>query len=349
MFDFIIVGQGIAGSMLAWFLHKAGKTLLVIDDDKSITPSRITSGVINPVTGRRLVKTWLADELLPFAAATYHELETPLGEKLYEPLKIVRLFDSVKAQNDWSVRCALKEYSPYLDNGAMIHLADAYINNPFGGFELKEAAHVNGGTFLTAFKAFLQKHQQIYAGRFSYSDLELKEDSVSYKGATARQIIFAEGIQALQNPFFEKLPFYPAKGECLIVEIADFLYDYMVKGEVVLMPFYEKNIYYVGSTHEIDFENSFPSAKGRQELESGLKSFLKCSYKVLDHWAAVRPTVSGRRPLIGIHPRHKRVGIFNGMGTKGISLAPYFANQFVEHLLLGKPLNKEVDIKRFLS
>ncbi len=349
MFDFIIVGQGIAGSMLAWFLHKAGKTLLVIDDNKSITPSRITSGVINPVTGRRLVKTWLADELLPFAANTYQELESVLGKKLYEPLKIVRLFDSVKAQNDWSVRCMVDEYSPYLDNGIMIHLDEKYIHNPFKGFELKEASHVNSKAFLENFTKFLHLHQQIYEGRFNYRELELNQDSVSYKGATARQIIFAEGIQAIQNPFFGKLPFYPAKGECLIVEIADFPYQFMVKGEVVLMPFYGKNIYYVGSTHEINFENPFPSEKGRQELENGLKSFLKCSYKVLDHWAAVRPTVSGRRPLIGMHPDHKRVGIFNGMGTKGISLAPYFAHQFAEHLLVGKPLNKEVDIKRFLS
>jgi glycine/D-amino acid oxidase-like deaminating enzyme len=43
-----------------------------------------------------------------------------------------------------------------------------------------------------------------------------------------------------------------------------------------------------------------------------------------------------------LHPQHKNLGIFNGLGSKGISLAPYWANHLVEHILEKKPLDSEV-------
>lgn len=320
-----------------------------MDDSAAISPSRITSGIVNPVTGRRLVKTWLADELLTFADSTYAAIEKELNTPLYEPLKIVRLFDSVKSQNDWSVRCSSDEYSPYLDNNTVVHLNPKTINNPFGGFEIKGASRLHTSLFLEKLKNYLRSNQQFTEGKFAYAELEVTDSSVSYKGVKARHIIFAEGTQALQNPYFSNLPFQPAKGECLLVHIPDFPHSFMIKSEVTILPFYEKDIYYVGATHDAFFENPFPSEKGKSELLQGLQAVLKCTFKVLDHWAAVRPAVKGRRPLIGTHPQFKNVSIFNGLGTKGVSLAPFFANHFTQHLLHGTPLMPEVDIKRFLS
>lgn len=322
---------------------------MIVDDTTFISPSRVTSGIVNPITGRRLVKTWLADELLSFAASTYANIGKELNTTLYEPLKIVRLFDSVKSQNDWSVRCASKEYSPYLNNNAVMHLDQRIIHNPFGGFEISGAARLHTSLFLEKLKNYLKLHQQFAEGKFVYEELYVTATSVSYKGAKARHIIFAEGTQALQNPYFSNLPFQPAKGECLLVHIPDFPYRFMIKSEVTILPFYENNVYYVGATHHALFDNPLPSEKGKNELLQGLRAVLKCPFKVLDHWAAIRPAVKGRRPLIGIHPQHKNVSIFNGLGTKGVSLAPYFANHFTQYLLHGTPLMPEVDINRFLS
>lgn len=335
--------------MLAWHLHQAGKSLLVVDDDKTMSPSRVTSGIINPVTGRRLVKTWLADELLAYAATTYRELETVLNQKLYEPLRIVRLFDSVKSQNDWSVRAAVPDYSPYLDNTTVVKLQEEKVRNPFGGFEINGAARLNTAAFLSAFRTFLKSHQQLVEDTFNYHELEVTNEYVSYKGAKAQHIVFCEGTLALQNPYFKNLPFQPAKGEALLVEIKDFPYPFMIKGDVTILPFYEKDVYYAGATHDPHFDHALPSEKGKAELLEGLNALLACPYKVLDHWSAVRPAVKGRRPLIGTHPQHKNVSVFNGMGTKGISLAPYFAQHFTQHLLHQTPLMPEVDVQRFLS
>ena len=70
-------------------------------------------------------------------------------------------------------------------------------------------------------------------------------------------------------------------------------------------------------------------------------------FEVVDHKAAVRPTVKERRPFIGIHPNHKQIGIFNGLGAKGVLLAPFFASHFSEYLLGKTELMKEIDVKRF--
>jgi glycine/D-amino acid oxidase-like deaminating enzyme len=82
-------------------------------------------------------------------------------------------------------------------------------------------------------------------------------------------------------------------------------------------------------------------------LENQLKEILQVPFKVLDHKVGIRPTVKDRRPLLGMHMEHKRLGIFNGLGTRGVMLAPYFANHLANHIFNGDKLNSVVDILRF--
>ena len=77
-YDFIIVGQGIAGSLIAHFLLQHNKKILVIDKFNPNSASNIAAGVVNPITGRRMVKSWLIDDVLPFAKSTYRLLENQL-------------------------------------------------------------------------------------------------------------------------------------------------------------------------------------------------------------------------------------------------------------------------------
>lgn len=95
--DFIIAGQGLAGSLLAWFLLKQGSTILVVDDGFQASSSRVAAGIIHPITGRRLVKTWQADTLIPFAFNCYREMESTLDSKFLMKLgylKLLHLFNT---------------------------------------------------------------------------------------------------------------------------------------------------------------------------------------------------------------------------------------------------------------
>ena len=77
--EFLIIGQGLSGTWLSYYLQKEKRSFLVIDNNKSVTASRVAAGIINPVTGRRIVKTWMIDELIPFVRNAYSELGKDLG------------------------------------------------------------------------------------------------------------------------------------------------------------------------------------------------------------------------------------------------------------------------------
>jgi glycine/D-amino acid oxidase-like deaminating enzyme len=95
---------------------------------------------------------------------------------------------------------------------------------------------------------------------------------------------------------------------------------------------YGENIFWLGSSYEWTFENDQPSESFRKNAESWLNHNLKMPYRIMEHFAAVRPATLERRPFVGFHPLHPRVGLLNGMGTKGCSLAPYFAKQLADKL-----------------
>lgn len=346
MVDIIIIGQGIAGSLLTCFLHQKGLRVLLLDNGKQQNATRVASGITNPVTGRRMVKTWLADELLPFAEKTYRSLEDLWQVSMYKPLQIIRLFDSVKMQNDWAARTAESAYASYLQNQSLINPDKNLIQNEFGAFEISGGSKLDTTVFLNSITDFLRSEKLLVNEQFSFADLKELSDSITYKGIAAKKIVFCEGYGALQNPYFRFLPFQPAKGECLMIETERPLPYEMISSEAFVAHMSD-HTYYVGSTHEWNFTDDQPSVYGKTELLANLHAFLKCPYRIISHQAAVRPTVKDRRPFIGFHPEHSAIGIFNGLGTKGISLAPYFAQNLANHIISGTPLLKEADIARF--
>ncbi len=338
MYDFIIVGQGICGSLLSWFLLKHNKKVLVFDQGNEQSSTHVASGILNPITGKRFVKTWMADELLPFAQQTYCEIETVLGKQFYKQQSIYKLFQSVKEQNDWSGRAADENYTRYLQNQEVVFLAESKMVNPFGTFEINGGGKLNTISFLKSYRAFL-KNKSVLEERF-FSETEALNSKIP--------VIFCDGFYASQNTFFSDLPWQVVKGEHLLVRIPDFYENKIISGDTTISPTEEKDVFYAGGTYEWNNTDPSTSKEGRDELERSLKKMLACDFEVLAHKAAIRPAVKDRRPFIGFYHEHSHVGIFNGMGTKGFSLSPYFANHFAEHLVNGKPLNSEVDIKRFL-
>lgn len=347
MLDYIIVGQGLAGSLLSWFLLQEGKRILVIDQFNPSSASRVAGGLVNPITGRKFVKTWLADELLPFATETYQQLEKELGATFYKPLPVVHVFDSIKQQNDWSLRCATPEYKQYLNNETILRFDSTKVKNDLGAFEISGSYKLDTTKFLQLYRNYLLRNNSLLEEVFDYNNLQIS-DTISYKEYTAQNIIFCEGIEAMNNPYFKSLPFTPAKGECLHITISDFYNDKVLKDEVAIMPV-EGNQYYIGATHDQHFTETNATEKGKAELEEKLSRILNCPYEVTSHLSAVRPATKHRRPFLGFHPQHSNVGIFNGLGTKGVSLAPYFAKHFVNHMLRNEALINEVDIAKHLS
>lgn len=142
------------------------------------------------------------------------------------------------------------------------------------------------------------------------------------------------------------MPYAPNKGQAIIAEINNLPVTHIYKQGINLVPWKDK-LWWIGSTYEWNFTDSNPSPDFRQKVETHLQQWLKLPFTILDHMAAERPANMERRPFVGMHPIHNTVGLFNGMGTKGCSLAPYFAHQFTASLVNHEEMMPAADIRRF--
>jgi len=342
--DYILVGQGIAGSMLAWFLLKEGEKVLIVDEFNSNSASLVASGIINPVTGKRLVKSWRIDELLPFAKDTYRQLEKELGIHVFSEKTISRIFSN---KEDSQIFCHKKELDELPDCVKPLNVIPSCFNNAtLGGVEISVAYQLDYPVFLTAMKKFFLEGKMLLEEKLQFDKLELKNGIVSYKGIEASKIIFCEGNKARENPYFKWLPFNLAKGEVITVKMQGFPEEKIWHKAIFILPKGE-NMFRVGATYEWNFSDELPSEIRKKELAARLRKAVNLPFEILHHNAAIRPTVIDRRPLIGMHPYYDHLGVFNGLGTKGASLAPFFAHQFAMHLNKELPLDDEVNINRF--
>ena len=90
-----------------------------------------------------------------------------------------------------------------------------------------------------------------------------------------------------------------------------------------------------------------PTEKGKEWLLTKLKKLLHHPFEVVEHRAAIRPTVQDRRPLLGVHPKHKQLYVFNGLGTRGVLMGPLLADWLFQFMEYQKDLPSEVAIDRF--
>jgi glycine/D-amino acid oxidase-like deaminating enzyme len=182
---------------------------------------------------------------------------------------------------------------------------------------------------------------------FDERELEATEHEVSYKDCEASFLVFCDGIKCLSNHLLRWLPVRPLKGETLLVE-AKFFTDVLVNRGVYVVPD-GPDRWRIGSTYQYQFESEDITPEAKIELTGNLESLLRIDYKVIAQHAGIRPVTPDRRPIIGKHPAHTTVLIFNGMGTKGVSLSPYFSEVLVRSMYGSDGINKEVDINRFKS
>jgi glycine/D-amino acid oxidase-like deaminating enzyme len=343
--DYLIIGQGISGTLLSWFLHQEGKTFIMIDEDKQTTSSQVAAGTINPVTGRRYVATWMAETLHSFAQETYEAIGQHLHTQLIWPKKIIDFFPTPQMRNAFVER--IQEGTAYLHPFPDQNHFNQYVHYEFGCGEISPAYSVNISLLLADWRHHLLQMNAFRKEHFDAGSLVVKEDGVQYGDLSAQKIIFCDGAAATQNPWFAMLPFSPNKGEALIVEIPDLPNGFIFKRGLNLAPLPVKDLFWLGSNYVWEWEDEHPTQAFYDQATTLLKNWLKLPYKILFHKAALRPATVERRPFVGLHPQHPAIGIFNGMGSKGSSLAPFFARQLVQHLLHGAPLTPEADVRRF--
>jgi glycine/D-amino acid oxidase-like deaminating enzyme len=344
--DVLVIGQGICGTFLSRELERAGLSYIVIDEERPLTASRAAAGLINPVTGRRLVKTWMIDELLPFVREAYWQAGEELEASFLRPASVVDFFPTPQMRLAFLRRH--EEDPAYLrlpeDEGDW---RDRF-SYDFGYGVIEPCYLVDMQGLLAAERRRVVAGGMLRAERFDLQELTVEGARVRYRDIEARWAIFCDGIESMQNVYFSRLPFAPNKGEVLVVEIPGLALPEagVFKKGMSLIP-WKEGLYWVGSSYEWSFADAEPTAVFRERTEAILKEWLRMPFRVVEHMAAVRPATLERRPFVGFHPLYPAVGILNGMGTKGCSLAPYFARQLVRRMVDGVDIQADADILRF--
>ena len=346
IFDFIIVGQGLAGSVLAYSLVKKNKKVLVIDGLSKPSASKVAAGLYNPVTGMRLVKTWNADILFPFLENFYGQLEAELKLKLIFPTAIFRPFDSIEIQNDWIARSCRPDLIDYIVPSPALNFEN-FVNAPLGGMLGSKSGYVDVKQLLEGCRNFFIAHESFRNENFDFDFLQTDAEKVIYKNDMAAKIIFCEGINALANPYFSFLPLKAVKGEILDLEINNFDLDMIINKGIYLFKM-NNSTFKAGATYHWDENNWDITENGKAEIVEKINKLIRVPYQIVGQRAGVRPASPDRKPIIGLLPHNQNIGIFNGLGTKGVSLAPYFANEFANSLINGKNMDGGLGPGRFL-
>ena len=318
--DILIVGQGLAGTMLAWELERAGAKFQIVDAGHANSASRVAAGIINPITGQRIVKSWRVDTMLPAARDSYQALERQLGVPLWREMRVRRLYLNEKERRVLAEKQARGE------------LADYAMANDGDGFWIEGAARVDVGAMIAAARAYWLAAGVLEQRSFDFASLHPRHDLVIDCTGDGRGA-------------FGFVPWQYSKGECLNLRIQGLDPDVVLNRGQWLMPMSADHAK-VGATHSPGQRDVIQTVEARTTLEAGLIGMTNLRYDVIEQQAGVRVYVGDKRPVIGRHPIEPRFGVMNGLGGKGTLFAPTLARQWVNHLMDGVPFDPEVDVAR---
>lgn len=327
--DFIIIGQGLAGTLVAFSLLDENKKIIVIDEEKEFTSSRICGGMFTPISGKRMTKSKDTDLLLCFAKKKYQELENFLEIKIVSEKNIYAVFGSVKEQNDLSLKINDVNFSQHIN---LFPSPQENLKQPYGAFEINGSGWVNIKLMLDKFKEKLISNNQFLKDKFDYNLLKNENGNWQYENIIARNIIFCEGAKASENIFFSDLPFKFCKGDILYIKCEDLKTQRIIKKGIGILHI-QDDIFKVGSTYEWNDLTETPTETGKNILLKKLDELLDVPYKVISHVAAIRPSTRTREPLIMQHREFKNMFLLNGLGTKGVINGPWSVKKLCENYL----------------
>lgn len=341
----LVVGGGIAGCTLAITLEKMNMNVWLADPELKNSSSLSAAGIFNPLTGKRLVKTWLAEDLFPVMKSFYRSIEGQFLRKILHEIPVYRIFPNENEKVNWLQKS--NENEAYISTELQKQDLPETLLHPHGGIVIKQSGWVDIPLFLETVVTYFKSKKQFISATILESELEFQPEKIQWKDQVFDEVIFCTGKDAKTSEIFSDLPFKLTKGEWLTVKLPDTYSPYILNKGNFAIPFFEDH-YRVGATYDWDDLTIHPTEKGKHQLVIKLAQMITVSPEIMSQHAGIRPTVADRRPLIGRSRMHPHLWIFNGLGTKGVTLAPYFSKQLAEHIIYGHQLHPEVRLNRHI-
>lgn len=345
--DAMIIGGGLAGLHLSLAMIRAGMDPLLIDQAHPMSSSRVAAGMINPITGRRFALSWMYDELESVFAEAYGYWEKKWHCSFFEKIKIYRSVPDHVLVNDLDARLHDPRYSQYCKEMTAVETEDLHslirFDHPgyvFDGFRLDTV------TFLDQGIGYMKSRNRYICEKFEAGEKISGGEEFSIEGFVSDKIIYCTGTNILDHAFSKGIRMEPNKGEVLLLEVEHGKFQKIIKHKLFYVPVAE-NLIWAGAYNTREYEDEKPSEAGYKYLSELVRENLMIPYRIKSHLSALRPTMKDNRPVIGAHPDHSGVYFFNGFGSKGSSLIPYFARYLVDVLQGKDEWIEEVRIDRF--
>lgn len=345
--DYIIVGLGLAGACLAMQFIRRGKRIMVFDTPRKNRASSVAAGLFNPITGKRIVKTWKADEIFDYLHEFYCGLEEELNLKFFHSAPLYTPFRSIEEQNEWMGKSAETSFEKYIIDVKNASAFGEEVKDNLGGILLSQCGFIKTNIMLEGVRNLLAQYESYSEEVWDEANMSLSNDGLDYKNLSAARVIYCTGIEMLSSRFFDGLPLKALKGEVMTIKTPIKLNRIYNRG-VYIVESGDKE-YKVGATYDLKNLKTGITTEGKNELEHKTKDLLSVPFEITHQDWGIRPSTLDRRPVIGEHPTLKNIFVFNGLGTKGVSLAPYFSRQLADYLMGKGNLDKEANINRVKS
>lgn len=320
--DFLILGQGICGTLLSRELLLRRAAIHVIDEQRAASSSRVAAAIINPVGGRKLWRTHHMEQTLPVALSTYREMAASLNTPEPKKLPLLLLHNSEERRNYFAQRAA--EEPEIFETGIEEETMKPLLDAPFGTGRIYGYYQVQAYALLQAWRNQLHQSGTLRETFFDWNDLRIQPEGIIYQDISAGKLIVCDGACARENPLFRHIKWTANKGEALILSIPGLPRETLYQQGLRLAP-WRNGLWWLGTRQVWDYTDVRPSTAWRTEATHQLRTWLKLPFEVADHLAAERPATAGQQPVAQIHPQHPALAIFNGMGTRGFANAPFYA------------------------
>lgn len=346
MKKYILVGQGLAAYVIAHKLQSKNIEFTMIGKPGLSNSSLVAAGIWNPIVFKRLTKSWMAEQLLFSLENFYKDCEEKLKTKLVTRRKLIRPFSEEQEIKLW-LKKAKNEMAEFLSQEVFSEDKAKYLNcpMPLGFGEVLGAGSLDIKTFIDESRKYFGNN--VKEELFVYQDLIINKEKLRYHELETDGIIFCEGHLIKENPFFNYIPMKPVKGEVLDVRFSELQFKNAIISKGGFLMDTLNGEYKAGSTFNWEELNDRPSEKGKEEIEKKIRQITEREFTIIQHKAGIRPSVIDRRPVMGVHPEFNALYVFNGLGTKGVMLAPFLADNFVNFMLNSEALNSETNVSRF--
>ena len=173
--DCVIIGQGLAGSVLALTLQKNNLSYVIIDDNNDYTSSKAAAGIMHPLSFKRLILSWDAHEFIPFSQSFYDSINDVLGSQVYSPVRMIRIFSSLEEQNNWFSKAADYPYNNILKDTKNI-LNEYKIMCPYGHGLVNYCGRLNVQLFLKLCKQYFKSSKTYLQSSIKPSEIKKQKN-----------------------------------------------------------------------------------------------------------------------------------------------------------------------------